>query len=182
MDIRFLGKKRKGVTPIIAIVLLLMMTVAAGGMAWTFIQSTMEQQQQSAEKELDKMTQAQLRILEGNGTAPLGAASAGTELTLFIKNPGVAMSMPNTGAIVKINGDIDKGMTADSENALVGTCVEKEIEAGRTCELTLDFTKSLDTNLVFPDVGDTMDVEIQFKTGQTVMYSCTARGAGQTTC
>ncbi|MCK5322232.1 MAG: hypothetical protein KAJ47_03125, partial [Candidatus Aenigmarchaeota archaeon] len=47
--------KRKGITPIIAIVLLLMMTVAAGGLAWTFIQSTIEGQQTKTEAELEGM-------------------------------------------------------------------------------------------------------------------------------
>lgn len=166
MKLRFLKSKKKGITPIIAIVLLLMMTVAAGGMAWRFIQTTMEKQQSAAEKELGKMNQAQLKVLEGNGS--IGASP----IALFIKNPGVAMSLSTSDAIVKIDGRVNTAIT------LGGTCTTAQIDSGSTCYLDV-------TGVNLPDLGDTVDIEILFKTGQTVVYSCTTSYnglAGQDRC
>ncbi|MBW6451857.1 MAG: hypothetical protein K0B02_03955 [DPANN group archaeon] len=166
MEMKFFAKKRKGVTPIIAIVLLLMMTVAAGGMAWQFIQSTMEQQQQSAEKELTKMSQSQLSVLEGNGTV-----GTGTMISFFIKNPGAGSSLTLSDSIVKINGYLDKSLTS-TEGIFSGSCTAGIIASGSTCYLNMDLTNAENT-VKFPNVGNTLNVEIISNTGQTIIYSCT---------
>jgi len=54
--IKFAAKsKRKGITPVIAIVLLLMMTVAAAGMAYVWIMSLQENIASDTEKDLETL-------------------------------------------------------------------------------------------------------------------------------
>ena len=142
--------KRKGITPIIAIVLLLMMTVAAGGFAWTFIQSTIDDAQETTAKNMEDMnTRKVLRVIQGQCTGgagtncedtvllPYPTPGDGTEITLSIKNTGQPLALPGTTTseikktLVLINGAID-----GTNGQIIGTYSDKACTVATTKALT----------------------------------------------
>jgi flagellin-like protein len=92
---------RKGITPIIAIVLLLMMTVAAAGLAWTFIQNTMEEQQTGIKGELSKIGHRTLQIVQIHSEL-----ATPTTWNVTIRNPGDPLTLDWDNTIVKVDGRI----------------------------------------------------------------------------
>ena len=93
--IKFAAKsKRKGITPVIAIVLLLMMTVAAAGMAYVWIMSLQEDIAASTNEDLKNLqTQKNARLgieaVRNNTDATTNpAGNAQGNLAFIVKNAG----------------------------------------------------------------------------------------------
>lgn len=82
--------KKKGITPVIAIVLLLMMTVAAAGMAYVWIMSVQEDVTAVADEQLDDMkTSTSIRLdfeAVNNNTDTTDVRSG--NMTITIRNSG----------------------------------------------------------------------------------------------
>ena len=88
MKIRF-PKSTKGISPIIAIVLLLMMTIAIGGLAYTFIQRFQSNLATSTENQ-SATTSKQLKValsIDGYNTT-CGAASSWLYVRVNVRNAG----------------------------------------------------------------------------------------------
>ncbi len=95
-------KNRKGITPIIAIVLLLMMTVAAAGLAWQFIQNTMSDAQKQV-KDLD-INRAPPKVVACVGDS---TGNGGSEMYLLVQVPGPNITFNTEGMVVYTNGEKD---------------------------------------------------------------------------
>ena len=154
--------KRKGITPIIAIVLLLMMTVAAGGLAWTFIQSTIEGQQTKTEAELEGM--GMTKILEviqiQNNTDESG-------WNITIRNPGDPVVLNWDNLLVKLEGRLLPINTSYTHSG-VG-----ELNTGEHTVLNINWSKANYGD--YPKVVDTPRVvELEMNTDYRFSYSCKA--------
>ena len=155
---------RKGITPIIAIVLLLMMTVAAGGLAWTFILNTMESQQTKTTKELSQMGAKSLQVLQ--------IQNHGLGWNATIRNPGDPVALKWDYLIVKINGKI-----IDLTGKYSGTTM---LNNGENTELLIDWTTN-DTD--FPEITeDPVLIEIEMNSNYRFSYSCKASPANPQYC
>ena len=151
--------KRKGITPIIAIVLLLMMTVAAGGLAWTFIQSTIEGQQTKTEAELEGMGMTkQLEIIQienNNALVPL-------EWIVTVRNPGDPVKLDLTNLLMKIDGRLVSYTTASP--------TDSDLKTGDNTEIKIVFD---DAVTEWPDVVDPpVIIELEMNTDYRFSYSC----------
>ncbi|NOR85178.1 hypothetical protein GQ473_03595 [archaeon] len=92
MSNNYIKMNRKGITPIIAIVLLLMMTVAAFGMTFVWVQKTQGEIQQGVSDDITNMM--------GKNAAQFGIESVyedGNEISVIIRN---------TGTYTFVNGDV----------------------------------------------------------------------------
>ena len=153
--------KRKGITPIIAIVLLLMMTVAAGGLAWTFIQSTIESQQTKTEAELESMGMTkQLEVIQVEND---GVADPANEWEVTIRNPGDPVTIDVTNFLVKLDGKlVDAAVTV----------TDSSLETGENTQLQLVWLTGLAD---WPAVTDApIIIELEMNTDYRFSYSCKA--------
>ncbi len=89
--------KRKGITPVIAIVLLLMMTVAAAGMAYVWIMSLQEDIAEDTERDLDNLNKQKSARLSVSAVWK----NAGN-IDLIIKNAGTYVYTPADCANIEI--------------------------------------------------------------------------------
>ena len=149
---------RKGITPVIAIVLLLMMTVAAAGLAYEFIMNMSEKQTAAIDEQVgaqsDKM-RTELRILQ--------IQENGADLNFLIKNTGslVVSRINHSNTDYKVDGKIYSTTPVFS-----GDCYgESSIEIGETCTLTV-------AGQDLPDVGTTKTFEFILENGLTLAYGC----------
>ncbi len=84
--------QQRGINPLIATILLLLVVLAIGGIVWTTIYGQMENQQQQVEEQGDKFA---------------GCASAGITMALSVQKPIVDSTNLDGNVIIKNNGDID---------------------------------------------------------------------------
>ena len=124
--------KRKGITPVIAIVLLLMMTVAAAGMAYVWIMDLQEDIGEETKKDLanlNKQKNARLSVETVWNTS--GGTSDGL-ISVMVKNAGsYAFSDDDAKAIRVIIGR-DEVDHADGVAAGLG-CYDEITTQGTTC-------------------------------------------------
>ena len=159
--------RRKGITPVIAIVLLLMMTVAAAGLAYEFIMNMSEKQTEAIGEQVgaqsDKM-RTELRILQ--------VQANGANLDFLIKNTGslVLSNITTVDTDFKVDGKIEATTT------FTGNCVtEPSIEIGETCTLTV-------AGQSLPVVGTTKTFEFILGNGYTLAYGCNKASSVDTFC
>ncbi len=165
---KYIHNRRKGITPVIAIVLLLMMTVAAAGLAYEFIMNMSEKQTEAIGEQVgaqsDKM-RTELRILQ--------VQANGADLDFLIKNTGslVLSNITTVDTDFKVDGMIETTSVAFS-----GTCAsEPSIEIGETCTLTV-------AGQSLPAVGTTKTFEFILGNGYTLAYGCNMASASDTFC
>lgn len=149
---------RKGITPVIAIVLLLMMTVAAAGLAYEFIMDMSAKQTEAIGEQVgaqsDKM-RTNLQILQvQNGSG---------NLTFVIKNVGslAVGKIVSNDINVKVDGEI---ITSDSVD---GSCTDSSLEVKSTCDLMIEHSY-----MELPVVGETTTFEIILGNGYVLAYGC----------
>ncbi|MEA2004204.1 MAG: archaellin/type IV pilin N-terminal domain-containing protein [archaeon] len=158
--------RRKGITPVIAIVLLLMMTVAAAGLAYEFIMNMSEKQTEAigekVEGQSDKM-RTEIRILQ--------IQENGADLDFLIKNTG-SIEIYN---ITKATTDYEVGGKIETTPDFSGDCTSSTIEIGETCTLTVD-GQSL------PSVGTVKTFKFILPSGYTFAYGCNRASATDDFC
>ena len=131
--------RRKGITPVIAIVLLLMMTVAAAGMAYVWIMSLQEDIAEDTNRDLDNLNK------QKNARLSVSAVwnNAGT-IDLIIKNAGTyvytAADCTNVGVLV--GGDMQAagscvGLTSQGTTCTVSSGTIFPIMAGEAGAVTI---------------------------------------------
>ena len=159
---------RKGITPVIAIVLLLMMTVAAAGLAYEFIMDMSAKQTEAIGEQVsaqsDKM-RTNLQILQvQNGSG---------NLTFMIKNVGsLAVGKIVEGDInVKVDGEM---ITPDSVG---GDCTGSSLEVKSTCDLMIEHGY-----MDLPAVGETTTFEIILGNGYVLAYGCNRASSTDAFC
>ncbi len=162
---------KKGITPVIAIVLLLMMTVAAAGLAYEFIMNMSETQTEAiaeqVEAQSDKM-RTDIRILQIQNT------SSANLLQFIIRNQGSTdvPEISDTNTEIKLDGKILPSATLND------SCTDKTIIAGTTCYLNVTAADFDD----LPDVGTTQNFEILLDNGLTLAYACNKASATDDFC
>ena len=165
--------KRKGITPVIAIVLLLMMTVAAAGLAYEFIMNMSEKQTEAIGEQVEAQSskmRTEFRIIQ------VKSGGAG-DLDYYIKNVG-SLEIPEfdgTKLSVKQDGDLRFDAT------FAGTCTSAgTIEVGDVCVLSVS---SAGDPLSLPgDAVTTVSYELILDSGITVSYACNLADAADTFC
>lgn len=158
------GKMKKGITAIIAIILLLMMTVAAGALAYTWLNNVQREAQSSIEsqlgKELTKMGTS-LKIIGGR-------PDANNYIVLTVKNvgrntiPAIADAATTT---VMINNVYNSSVN------FAGSACNTALDPSAACELTLG-------NIPFPGISETKSITVILGDGSTVGYSCIYKTSG----
>jgi len=167
--------RRKGITPVIAIVLLLMMTVAAAGLAYEFIMNMSEKQTEAIGEQVDAQSnkmRTEFRIIQVKG----GVAATG-DVDYYIKNVG-SLEIPEfdgTKLSVKQDGDLRFDAT------FAGTCTTAgTIEVGDVCVLVV--TDAVNPLNLPGDSVTTVSYELILDSGITVSYACNLADTGDTFC
>ncbi|NOQ38500.1 hypothetical protein GQ472_06455 [archaeon] len=167
--------RRKGITPVIAIVLLLMMTVAAAGLAYEFIMNMSEKQTEAIGEQVDAQSnkmRTEFRIIQVKG-----AAAAAGDVDYYIKNVG-SLEIPEfdgTKLSVKEDGDLRFDATFAGTCTSVGT-----IEVGDVC--VLEVTDLINPLALPGDSVTTVTYELILDSGVTVSYGCNLANAADTFC
>ncbi|NOQ55562.1 MAG: hypothetical protein GQ477_02015 [Nanohaloarchaea archaeon] len=161
---------RKGITPVIAMVLLLMMTVAAAGLAYEFIMDMTDTQTAAIEDQVsaqsDKM-RTDLQILQVQEN-PITSAN----LDFIIKNTGtlVVAAIDEGTTNYKVDGAIEITPT------FTGTCTSNDaLEISETCILTV-------ASEDLPVVGTTKTFEFILNNGYVLAYGCNVVSGTDTHC
>ncbi len=169
-----LFNQRKGITPVIAIVLLLMVTVGAVGVVYTqFNQLVGDPGDELEEQQLAQDTE--IRIAQGWTDESLSsdlpdehnAENYGT-VNLMIQNTGSVAR--NTTAFV---------LTAEGGDATGTDCFQAESSE----ILDPGDTYTCDTDVVYPDVTDSVSFEVLLtESSQTWSFTCRHVNSGDENC
>lgn len=149
-------EQRKGLTPIIAVVLLLLMTVAAAGLAYQFVTGTQSDVQEKVKSNVDSQLSASdyAFIIENVG-------KSGTGHAITIRNTGKAAITASDLSLYIDGASVAHGLTGS-------------IAAGSTTT-----TAALGT---FPSAGATSNIKITHKSGYQALHSCTNPAGTATYC
>lgn len=167
---------RKGITPVIAIVLLLMMTVAAAGLAYEFIMNMSEKQTEAIGEQVsaqsDKM-RTELRVLQ------IQNGSNQDNFTFFVKNTGSMNLNPIDKKSMELKVDGKMLIDLDSDVDVTGSCFEEDqiIDVGETCNMIIEH---VDMN--YPDLDKTKTFEFILDSGYVFVYSCNRVSADDYFC
>ncbi len=159
-----MNSKRKGITPVIAIVLLLMMTVAAAGMAYMWIMSLQEDMEETANEGIAKQRRDASAAIT---IESVWMDSAGLDIQFVIRNSGTyTFTATELGQF---------GYYIDGVPISVGTACAGLTGAGTTC--------TVDSNEPFPaTAGDEKTIMVKSPAGKGSTYTCRLKAAGDTTC
>lgn len=176
-----LFEQRKGITPVIAIVLLLMVTVGAVGVVYTQFNSLvgnpseeLEEQQRNQDTNI-RITQMQTNAsLSDNLPSTYDAANYGT-IQLTISNTG-SVSRNTTSFSVVATG-AEAGGIGD------GNCFQHNPPTHNSTILDPGETYECDTGVVYPDVTDNVQIEVLLQgSSRTWTDTCRHDRSGVETC
>lgn len=137
---------RKGITPVVAIVLLLMMTVAAAGAAFTWFSQMQEQVQDRASSELNR----QLEVRD------LVCDSANDQIEISISNTG-STTIPLSGVSVFVRDSTGHLNTTITDRDWSGNAFG---DPGGFGTVTVDVTQGSDATALY--AGAFYDIEVDF--------------------
>ena len=147
-------KKSKGVTPVIATVLLLFIAVAAVGSAAVFLDGTIEQIQSGAESELEReelVRNSDIRIQNGFNDA----------------NDNLNLEVRNTGSVtLSINEDSQRVWSMFIDGRPIDNWVASEDSINPTQVVTID------TNEDYPDEDESVEISINAQYETSDSYIC----------
>lgn len=156
----------KGVTPVVATVLLLTISVAATGTAYTFIVNAQQQAAESYEEQFSQQERQQNTdfdietVYESNG-----------DVVLFVRNTGsIPVLMKNDDGNSVVNLYID-GEQTDWE------FLEGDPTPGERTLLAVGETAALDTEYAFPGDGEEIELQLIGRYGTEAFYTCTSDGS-----
>lgn len=145
---------RKGITPIIAVVLLLMMTVAAAGLAYTWVIGVQTSiQERVGQEALTLGERRPLLVVQESGNV------TNAPITLLLQNPGTDWNIRTEGLIVRVDGTV------------CGTC---GVATGTSPVLAARSTKYINvTGVTFPSMEKRVTItELIFIDGVRLSYTC----------
>ncbi len=159
--------KRKGITPVIAIVLLLMMTVAAAGVAYLWIMDLQEGMAETADEGINKQR--------------TDASAAVRVVSAWKDGPNIAFTLKNTGTYTFSATELAKFSYyfngKYNDGSLFGTACAGFSEPGSVCTIVSD--------MAFPTVAGvdgSVIIKVDPPFGSTSPYSCTTKTATDTRC
>ena len=165
-----LSRERKGITPVIAIVLLLMVTVGAVGVVYTQFNSLVgDPAQQFDDQQRDQNTRISITQVRANGS--INSADPSDDVT-------VEMTVTNSGSVAR------------NTTAFLVTASGQGSGAEANC-FTAENSKILDPNeqftcetgIPFPGVTEETTLEVRLTgTSKTYTYSCRPTTTGDETC
>ncbi|MFH1432059.1 MAG: archaellin/type IV pilin N-terminal domain-containing protein [archaeon] len=163
-----IGLKRKGITPVIAIVLLLMMTVAAAGMAYVWIMSVQEGVEAQANEGLAKQQ------TDASAAIKIESVWNSTTSAYFV--------LRNTGTYSYSDEDVNQfayyvdGVPQTTISQTCAGSTSKLKAPGSICEVHL-------TTSTFPaSAGDTKVISVKSPVGRSAEYSCTRKSTTSSSC
>ncbi|MEA3343241.1 MAG: archaellin/type IV pilin N-terminal domain-containing protein [archaeon] len=156
--------KRKGITPVIAIVLLLMMTVAAAGVAYLWIMELQSGMEDTANKGVEKQRKDALAAITIESIWKDGTNS---DIQLMIRNSGTyTFTATEIGQFIYY---------VDSVPIAPGTACVGLGEEGSTC--------TVDTDEAFPAAaGDEKVIMVKSPVGRSATRACRLQKVGDTSC
>lgn len=172
---------KKGITPVIAVVLLLLITVGAVASAWGLYQQITSDQSQLDQLNQQKKAQA-------------------TELTfasVYDANGGINVSLRNTGGrTVNMSDELEMAYIPDGSDSGVSysvytsstgngngnlECFQDLFGANESLEPGETYT--CDTGVDFPDATESVGVVVQYKaTGKSWEHTCAPSTSSTITC
>lgn len=172
---------RKGITPVIAVVLLLLITVGAVASAWGLYQEITSDQSQL--DQLNQQRQAQATELDFS--------------SVYNANGGINMSLRNTGGrTVNMSEELelqfipdgsDSGVSYDVYTASTGNgngnleCFQNMFGANESVEPGETYT--CDTGVEFPSATDSVGLVVDYKaTGKSWDHTCNPSTSSSITC
>lgn len=170
-------KNRKGITPVIAIVLLLMVTVGAVGIVYTQFQSLVGDPTEQVDQQQQNQN-TNIRILRGGsnntsitGTGPHNADNYGV-LYLEIQNTGTVTR--NTTAFRMTTGSVDHTV-----NGTGAACTRPS----NSTLLDPQETYKCQTGIVFPKATNEVEVTLQLQgSGKSWNFICRPETTGASIC
>jgi len=163
------NSKRKGITPVIAIVLLLMMTVAAAGMAYVWIMGLQEDIQEQSNEGVEKQ--------QRDTAAAISIVSAWNDTTSTM----IAFTIKNTGTYTFSADEIAQftyyfnGVYNDG-TAFGTPCVGLG-EPGSVCQVVSD-----EGFPATPGRAGQVNIKVDPPFGSTSPYSCATKTASDNSC
>ncbi len=152
-------KRKKGVTPIIAIVLLLMLTVAAAGLAYVWVIQVQTETQESIGESVERQTQQlQARL---------------TIDSVYKTGSNIAFVLRNAGTYEYTTTDLGQFSFYVDGAVATGSC-SGLTTSGSTCTVS--------TTNAFPTVGNSKLLKIVPPLGSEVTYTCSIDESGQSYC
>ncbi|MFB6116332.1 MAG: archaellin/type IV pilin N-terminal domain-containing protein [Candidatus Nanosalina sp.] len=171
-----LNRKRKGITPVIAIVLLLMVTVGAVGVVYTQFQSLVgDPTEQIDQRQRNQNTD--LTVIRGiTNKSSVNAAGPAT-----LSNRGVLiLEIQNTGSVTR-NTTAFRMITTTGQ--VPGRNGKLCTEPSNSTLIDPDETIKCHTGIVYPQATNTVNVQIQLKGSQkSWSFECRPQTTGQTFC
>lgn len=173
---------RKGITPVIAIVLLLLITVGAVGVVWTQFQSLVG----NPDEDLNK----QQKLRNADFTVTSVAEDTGdNSIEITMRNNGEFWNISKHGTL-KLGPD---GNPPQELSALEGSDFDQDV-AGSTCLDTDDVgegdglleegeTYTCDTGVAWPErTEEPTEIEFMLKDQRKASYSCSVDDDSQSFC
>ncbi len=160
---------RKGITAVVAIVLLLMMTVAAAGMAYMWVMGIQQKTAETTNEDLDRQQQLASTRLTIESIWKETAAPYAGNISFAVRNTG-AMSFDNmTGFTVYIDGKMDTAAIDMTANGLGQTLSSNEV-------------KAVKTKVPWPLTGKAVEIELVTPAGYKFSKKCGVVSSTVTTC
>jgi len=175
-----LFEQRKGITPVIAIVLLLMVTVGAVGVVYTQFNSIvgnpseeLEEQQRNQDTNI-RITQMQTNAsLTENLPSTYSASTYGT----------IQLTISNTGSVSRNSTDFSLVASgAEAGSVTNGNCF-RHTPSHSSEILDPGDTYDCDTGIVYPDVTENVEIEVLLPgSSKTWIDTCRHDRSGVETC
>lgn len=163
-------KMRKGITPVIAIVLLLMMTVAIAGVAYVWLTKVQEDIQKGTEGVIKEKTEAMKASVSIDSIWKTGTAP----------DYYIALTVRNAGSHVYTRTEVE-GFKVYLDNADAdGSWISGEICESGSLVLsdTCDWDTSGTPGTIFPGSGTSFTMKVVDNFGNFATRSCTVNVAG----
>jgi flagellin-like protein len=163
-------KQRKGITPVIAIVLLLMVTVGAVGVVYTQFNSLVgNPEEQFEEQQQDQNTQISITNIESNESFSDATPPDSATMNLTITNSGT-VARNTTDFLLTVQG------TSAEVDGECFTAADSEI-------LATGSQYTCNTGVPFPGVTEDTTLEVRLTgTSKTWVDTCRPTQTGQETC
>jgi len=165
-----LNTAKKGITAVVAIVLLLMMTVASAGLAYMWISQMQTGTQQKTTEQLNAQQQQMQGALAIESAWNSGVPPALGNLQFAIRNVGTTALSFGAGSNVQFYVD----------GVLTGT--PATLTAVGTLAPGAASTALIDTGSAYPAAGVSKTIKIVTKDGVTAEYKCSPQTTGQKEC
>jgi len=168
---------RKGITPVIAIVLLLMVTVGAVGVVYTQFQSLVgDPTGQIDDQQQDQNTD--FSVVRG----VTNVSSIDTSGSHSVDNYGIlVLELQNTGSVARNTSDLDMFTTTGQVPGRDGAlCTSPE----NATVINPDETIKCHTGIIYPQATNPVEVVIDLAgvEGKDWTHECNPRRSGQTFC